>query len=75
MANSLNVSLTNQLREFINSQTGETGLYSTPSEYLRDLVRKDMAAQASLTHVMAGLADIKEGRFSDKSILDFIDKS
>jgi len=39
MASSLNLSLTDELREFINSRTGDAGVYSTPSEYLRDLIR------------------------------------
>ena len=70
MASSLNLSLTDELREFINSRTGDAGVYSTPSEYLRDLIRRDMESQEVVKHVLAGLDDIKRGRFSDRSILD-----
>ena len=70
MANSLNLSLTNELRDFIDSRTGGAGLYTTPSEYLRDLIRRDMESQATVIHVMDGLSDLKHGRFSDKSIID-----
>ena len=70
MASSLNLSLTDELREFINSRTGDAGVYSTPSEYLRDLIRRDMESQEVVKHVLAGLDDVKHGRFSDKSILD-----
>jgi len=70
MSSSLNVSLTNELREFVNSRTGDNGLYATPSEYLRDLIRRDMQSQDTVSHVMEGLNDLKRGRFSDKSILD-----
>ncbi len=70
MASSMNLSLTDELRDFINSRTGDSGLYATPSEYLRDLIRRDMESQATVAHVMQGLDDIAEGRFSDKSILD-----
>jgi hypothetical protein len=44
------------------------------SEYLRDLIRKDMADQGVLSHVLKGLDDIKKSRFSDKSILDILDE-
>ncbi len=70
MASSLNLSLTDELREYIDSRTGDNGVYSTPSEYLRDLIRRDMETQGVVAHVLAGIDDIKHGRFSDQSILD-----
>ena len=36
MANSVNLSLTNKLYDFVNSRTGDNGLYATPSEHLCD---------------------------------------
>lgn len=74
MASSLNLSLTDDLREFVDSRTGDRGVYSTPSEYLRDLIRRDMEAQGTVAHVIGGLDDITRGRFSDKSILDIADE-
>jgi antitoxin ParD1/3/4 len=74
MASSLNLSLTDELREFINSRTGDAGVYATPSEYLRDLIRRDMESQEVVKHLLDGLDDIKHGRFSDKSILDIADE-
>lgn len=74
MVSSLNLSLTDELREFINSRTGDAGVYSTPSEYLRDLIRRDMESQGVVKHILNGLDDIKHGRFSDKSILDIADE-
>ncbi|TVZ41168.1 antitoxin ParD1/3/4 [Alteromonadaceae bacterium 2753L.S.0a.02] len=74
MPTSMNLSLTDELREFVNSRAGDGGLYSTPSEYLRDLIRRDMETQGVVRHVKEGLADIKAGRFSDKSILDIADE-
>lgn len=70
MASSMNLSLTDELRDFINGRTGDAGLHSTPSEYLRSLIRRDMEAQTAVTHVVGGLDDLAAGRFSDKSILD-----
>ena len=74
MASSLNVSLTDELRRFVDSRTGDRGVYATPSEYLRDLIRRDMEAQGTLAHVIGGLEDIKHGRFSDSSIMDIADE-
>ncbi|SNZ21378.1 ribbon-helix-helix domain-containing protein [Cohaesibacter gelatinilyticus] len=70
MAKAMNVSLTEPLREFVDSQTGENGLFATPSEYLRDLIRRDMEQSEVVNHVLAGLKDIEEGNFSSNSILD-----
>lgn len=74
MASSLNLSLTDELRHFVDSRTGDSGVYATPSEYLRDLIRKDMEAQSTLLHVLSGVDDVKHGRFSDKSILDIAEE-
>jgi len=70
MASSMNLSLTDELRDYVKTRTGDEGLYSTPSEYLRDLIRRDMETQAIVTHIASGLDDLARGRFSDKSILD-----
>ena len=75
MTSSLNLSLTNELRDFVNMRAGDEGIYATPSEYLRDLIRRDMESQATVTHVLNGLGDIKTGRFSDKSILDIAESN
>lgn len=74
MASSLNLSLTDELRAFIDSRAGDQGLYATPSEYLRDLIRRDMEAQNVVAHLSDGIADIGAGRFSDKSILDIAEE-
>lgn len=74
MPSSMNLSLTDDLRDFVNSRTGDAGLYATPSEYLRDLIRRDMESQSTVVHVMRGLDDFAQGRFSDKSILDIAEE-
>lgn len=74
MASSLNLSLTDELREFVDSRAGDGGVYATPSEYLRDLIRRDMEAQGTVAHILRGLDDIRRGRFSEQSILDIADE-
>lgn len=71
MSSSLNVQLTEELRRYVDERASDSDLYATPSEYIRDLIRRDMEEQGVISHVMEGLNDFKNGRFSSKSILDF----
>ncbi len=71
MSSSLNVQLTTELRRYVDERASDNDLYATPSEYIRALIRKDMEEQGVISHVMEGLNDLKNGRFSSKSILDF----
>ena len=40
-AKSINIPLTDELKDFVTSQAGDGTMYSTPSEYIRDLIRHD----------------------------------
>lgn len=71
MSSSLNIQLTDELRRFVNMRASDGDVYSTPSEYVRDLIRRDMEEQGMVRHVIEGLDDIKNHRFSKRSILDF----
>ncbi|MEQ9425197.1 MAG: hypothetical protein RJQ09_12310 [Cyclobacteriaceae bacterium] len=65
MANSLNVALTEELKRFIKEQSGDNSLFSTPSEYIRDLVRKDKEQKESENirkAILSGYRDVMEGR-------------
>lgn len=70
MSSSLNVSLTDELRRYVNTRASDTDVYATPSEYIRDLIRQDMENRRIVSHVMNGLDDLKHGRLSEKSILE-----
>ncbi len=41
MAEGVNVRFSGELQSFIQRKTGESGLYASASEYIRDLVRRD----------------------------------
>ena len=45
MANSLNLSLTDELRAFIDENCGDGTLYATPSEFVRDIIRRHKLQQ------------------------------
>ena len=41
MSERINARLSQPLAEFVDRMVGEAGLYETPSEYVRDLIRRD----------------------------------
>lgn len=62
---SINVSLTDELRAFINRNSGNGTLYATPSEFLRDVLRekKERIEAAELREgIVEGYRDLIEGR-------------
>lgn len=75
LSSSLNVQLTDALREYVDERASDKDVYATPSEYIRDLIRQDMKDRAVALNILEGLADLRHGKFSDKSILDFKDES
>jgi len=74
MSSSLNVSLTDELRRFVDTRASDQDVYSTPSEYVRDLIRRDMEGAVILTKVRRGLDDIKNNRFAKETVLDIIEE-
>lgn len=71
VASSLNVQLTDTLRKYVDERASDKDVYATPSEYIRDLIRQDMQDRAIAQNVLEGLDDLRQGRFSSQSILDF----
>jgi antitoxin ParD1/3/4 len=41
MAEGVNVRFSGELQRFIRERTGDSGVYASASEYIRDLVRRD----------------------------------
>jgi antitoxin ParD1/3/4 len=70
LSSSLNVQLTDALRKYVDERASDKDVYATPSEYIRDLIRQDMQDRAVALNILEGLGDLRDGRFSDKSILD-----
>lgn len=74
MASSLNVSLTDELRRYVDSRANDADLYSTPSEFIRDLIRRDMQDWAIVSGVVRGLREAARGDLADESILDVLNE-
>jgi len=65
MSERINARLSQPLAEFVERMVGEAGLYETPSEYVRDLIRRDMerrAGQFMQNAILAGYRDVAAGR-------------
>ena len=65
MPATLNLSLTDELRAFIDSNCGDGTPYSTPSEFLRSLIREKkerMEAEKLRQAVIEGYQDAIAGR-------------
>lgn len=65
MSERINARLSPPLAEFVARMVGETGLYETPSEYVRDLIRRDMERHKGhfvQEAILAGYRDLAEGR-------------
>jgi Arc/MetJ-type ribon-helix-helix transcriptional regulator/plasmid stabilization system protein ParE len=69
MANSLNIQLTAELRRYVDERASDDDVYATPSEYVRDLIRRDRA-QRIADGIVQGLR--KSGRGSRLKSLPWI---
>lgn len=68
MSSSLNLSLTNELREFVDQNSGDGTMYATPSEFVRDLLRQkklQLEAQKLREGVLEGLQDVADDRLTE----------
>jgi antitoxin ParD1/3/4 len=70
MSERINARLSQPLAEFVGRMVGETGLYETPSEYVRDLIRRDMERREipfAQEAILAGYRDLAAGRLFESS--------
>lgn len=65
MSTTLNISLTDELRAFVDSNAGDGTLYSTPSEFVRAVLREkkeSLDAARVRDGILRGYQDAIEGR-------------
>ncbi len=69
----INTRLSRPMAEFVARMIGEDGLYETSSEYVRDLIRRDMerredTAQADFeAHILESYRDYAAGRYIEST--------
>ncbi|MER2520712.1 MAG: CopG family transcriptional regulator [Bdellovibrionales bacterium] len=64
LSNRINARLSGPLAAFVERMVGKAGLYETPSEYVRDLIRRDMEqreGRLDRESIMAGYRDLTAG--------------
>lgn len=65
MSSTLNLSLTDELRAFVDENCGDGTLYATPSEFVRDLLRqhkRQVEAAKARDAILEGYQDAIAGR-------------
>jgi len=65
MSSTLNLSLTDELRSFVDESSGDGTLYATPSEFVRDLLRQkkeELEAARVRNSILEGYEDALKGR-------------
>lgn len=65
MSSSINLSLTDELRAFVDANSGDGTLYATPSEFVRDLLRQQKSRQeaaAARDSILEGYQHAIDGR-------------
>ena len=68
MSSTLNLSLTDELRAFVDQNSGDGTLYATPSEFVRDLLRQkkeELEAARIRDAILEGYEDVLKGRTSE----------
>ncbi len=69
----INTRLSRPMAEFVARMIGEDGLYETSSEYIRDLIRRDMEARGNdaqielETRLLQSYSDYADGRFIEST--------
>lgn len=69
MSDRVNARLSKPLAEHVSRMVGTDGLFETPSEYIRALIRRDMESDSSQVYakIIEGFEDIKEERFFEST--------
>ena len=64
-SNRVNARLTEPLARHVARVVGPEGIYETPSEYIRSLIRRDMESETYQIYnaILEGFQDIEEKRF------------
>lgn len=68
MSSSLNISLTDELRQFVDEHSGDGTLYATPSEFVRDVLRHrklELEAQRLREGILEGFQDVLDNRLHE----------
>ena len=72
MPSSLQISLPDEMHRFVQERTSGKDAHSTPGDYVRELIRREMDNHGAVARLNRGMEDFRNGRYSEKSIEDYI---
>ena len=72
MPANIHVTLSEAMHRFVLERTNGRGNHATPSEYIRDLIRRDIESHSAMSKLREGMDDFKSGRSSEESIDDYM---
>jgi len=80
MSSSLNLSLTDELRDFVDQHSGDGTLYATPSEFVRDILRQrklQLESERIREGILEGFQDVIDERLHEfnGSLADVLKKA
>ncbi|MEM8894233.1 MAG: CopG family transcriptional regulator [Bacteroidota bacterium] len=69
MSERVNARLSKPLAQHVGRMVGTNGLFETPSEYIRSLIRRDMESNSSQVYgrILDGFEDINQGRYFEST--------
>jgi antitoxin ParD1/3/4 len=73
MSSSLNIQLTTELRRYVDERASDNDVYATPSEFVRDLIRKDRAQRVT-EGIVQGLREISDGKSMKITAIDIFNE-
>ena len=69
MSDRVNARLPKPLAQHVHRMVGANGIFETPSEYIRSLIRQDMESDTSQIYsaILEGFEDVKEGHYFEST--------
>ncbi|MDR4500959.1 MAG: type II toxin-antitoxin system ParD family antitoxin [Nitrospirales bacterium] len=72
MMATMNISVPDPMKDWVEAQVENSGQYSSASDYVRDLIRRDQNEQDQIKALQAAITKGIESGVSDKSFKDAI---
>ena len=70
----LHVSLSDPMKDWVETQA-RTGMYSSPSDYVRDLIRRDQERTDKIAEMQHLITEGLESGISDRSMVQVLDSA
>lgn len=71
----MNISLTENLKAFVEERVNASGLYAGNSDYVRDLIRQDRERQEKLARMQELWTEGLESGISDKTVDEIFEEA